>query len=137
VKIDEDAMITGVVKSDEGQIRLKVKGVRGREQEVETVIEKVYGRHHSSASLRVSSRGLDLCTLRKGGTAYAPARRRVGPEDVVHVTRSTSAAPRMACWIISALINGTPKLDEAMASSAQSAFNVKLPAMQLSSDRDK
>ena len=35
-------MITGVVKSDEGRIRLKVKGLRGREQEVEAVIDTGY-----------------------------------------------------------------------------------------------
>jgi len=32
-------MITGVVKSDEGRIRLKLKGPQGQEQEVETVID--------------------------------------------------------------------------------------------------
>jgi hypothetical protein len=32
-------MITGVVKSDEGRIRLKVKGLQGQEQEVEAVID--------------------------------------------------------------------------------------------------
>jgi clan AA aspartic protease len=35
-------MITGVVKADEGRIRLKVKGLRGREQEVEAVIDTGY-----------------------------------------------------------------------------------------------
>jgi clan AA aspartic protease len=35
-------MITGVVKSDEGRIRLKVKGLRGREQEVQAVIDTGY-----------------------------------------------------------------------------------------------
>ncbi len=35
-------MITGVVKADEGRIRLKVKGPRGREQEVEAVIDTGY-----------------------------------------------------------------------------------------------
>jgi hypothetical protein len=35
-------MITGMVKSDEGRIRLKVKGLRGREQEVEAVIDTGY-----------------------------------------------------------------------------------------------
>jgi clan AA aspartic protease len=35
-------MITGVVKSDEGRMRLKVKGLRGREQEVEAVIDTGY-----------------------------------------------------------------------------------------------
>ena len=32
-------MITGVVKSDEGRIRLTVKGSRGRQQEVEVVVD--------------------------------------------------------------------------------------------------
>jgi clan AA aspartic protease len=32
-------MITGVVKSDEGRIRLKVKGLRGGEHEVEAIID--------------------------------------------------------------------------------------------------
>jgi clan AA aspartic protease len=35
-------MITGIVKSDEGRIRLKVKGLRGREQEIEAVIDTGY-----------------------------------------------------------------------------------------------
>ena len=35
-------MITGVVKSDEARIRLKVKGLRGQEQEVEAVIDTGY-----------------------------------------------------------------------------------------------
>ena len=35
-------MITGVVNADEGRIRLKVKGPRGREQETEAVIDKGY-----------------------------------------------------------------------------------------------
>ena len=35
-------MITGVVKSDEGRIRLKVKGFRGQEQEAEAVIDTGY-----------------------------------------------------------------------------------------------
>jgi hypothetical protein len=35
-------MITGVVQSDEGRIRLKVKGLRRREQEVEAVIDTGY-----------------------------------------------------------------------------------------------
>ena len=32
-------MITGVVKSGEGRIRITVKGLRGREQEIEAVID--------------------------------------------------------------------------------------------------
>jgi clan AA aspartic protease len=35
-------MISGVVKSDEGCIRLKVKGLRGREEEVVAVIDTGY-----------------------------------------------------------------------------------------------
>lgn len=35
-------MITGIVKSDEARIRLKVKGLRGRVQEVEAVIDTGY-----------------------------------------------------------------------------------------------
>jgi predicted aspartyl protease len=35
-------MITGVVKADEGRIRLKVKGPRGREEEIEAVIDTGY-----------------------------------------------------------------------------------------------
>lgn len=35
-------MITGVVKSDKGRIRLKIKGLRGREQEVNAVIDTGY-----------------------------------------------------------------------------------------------
>jgi clan AA aspartic protease len=35
-------MITGVVQSGEGRIRLKVKGRQGREQEVEAVIDTGY-----------------------------------------------------------------------------------------------
>jgi clan AA aspartic protease len=35
-------MITGVVRSDEGRIRLKVKGVRGRAAEVDAIIDTGY-----------------------------------------------------------------------------------------------
>ena len=35
-------MITGVVKSDEARIRIKVKGFRGREREVEAIIDTGY-----------------------------------------------------------------------------------------------
>jgi predicted aspartyl protease len=35
-------MITGAVKSDEARIRVKVRGRRGREQEVEAVIDSGY-----------------------------------------------------------------------------------------------
>ena len=42
-------MITGVVKADEGRIRLKVKGPHGREQAIEAVIDTGY-----TASLTLS-----------------------------------------------------------------------------------
>ena len=35
-------MITGIVKSSEGRIRLKVRGLQGREQEVEAVVDTGY-----------------------------------------------------------------------------------------------
>src|SRR5262245_25546111 len=35
-------MITGMVKYDEGRIRIKVKGFRGREREVEAIIDTGY-----------------------------------------------------------------------------------------------
>jgi clan AA aspartic protease len=35
-------MIAGVVQSNEGRIRLKVKGLRGREEEIEAVIDTGY-----------------------------------------------------------------------------------------------
>lgn len=35
-------MITGVIRSGEGRIRLRVKGLRGREAEVEAVIDTGY-----------------------------------------------------------------------------------------------
>jgi predicted aspartyl protease len=35
-------MITGVVQSDEGRIRLRVKGPGGREQEIEAVVDTGY-----------------------------------------------------------------------------------------------
>jgi clan AA aspartic protease len=35
-------MITGIVRSDEARIRLKVRGLRGREQEIEAAIDTGY-----------------------------------------------------------------------------------------------
>jgi clan AA aspartic protease len=35
-------MITGTVQSDEGRIRLKVKGIRGRQQQVDAIIDTGY-----------------------------------------------------------------------------------------------
>jgi clan AA aspartic protease len=52
-------MITGIVQSDEGRIRLKVKGSRGREQEVEAVIDTGY-----TASLTLSPALVAALSLR-------------------------------------------------------------------------
>jgi predicted aspartyl protease len=51
-------MITGVVKSNEGRIRLKVKGLRGREQEVEAVIDTGYTASLTLPSAVVAALGL-------------------------------------------------------------------------------
>jgi clan AA aspartic protease len=51
-------MITGVVQSDEGRIRLKVKGLRGREQEVEAVIDTGYTASLTLPSAVVAALGL-------------------------------------------------------------------------------
>jgi clan AA aspartic protease len=51
-------MITGVVKSDEARIRLTVKGLRGREQEVEAVIDSGYTASLTLPSTVVASLGL-------------------------------------------------------------------------------
>src|SRR5437868_3622445 len=52
-------MITGVVKVDEVRIRLKVQGLRGREQEVEAVIDTEY-----TASLTLSPALINALGLR-------------------------------------------------------------------------
>ena len=52
-------MITGVVQSSEGRIRLVVKGLRGREQEVEAVIDTGY-----TASLTLPSAVIKALGLR-------------------------------------------------------------------------
>ena len=52
-------MITGVVQSDEGRIRLTVKGSRGREQEVEAVIDTGY-----TASLTLPPASIGMLGLR-------------------------------------------------------------------------
>ena len=64
-------MITGVVKSDEGRIRFKVKGLRGREQEVEAVIDTGYTASLTLppavvAALGLRWRSLDRFTLADG-----------------------------------------------------------------------
>jgi len=64
-------MITGVVKSDEGRIRLKVKGLRGRRQEVEAVIDTGYTASLTLppaivAALGLRWRSMDRFTLADG-----------------------------------------------------------------------
>ena len=51
-------MITGVVKSGEGRIRIKVKGLRGLEQEVEAVIDTGYTASLTLPSAIVAALGL-------------------------------------------------------------------------------
>lgn len=64
-------MITGDVKSDEGRIRLKVKGPRRREQEVEAVIDTGYTASLTLppavvAALGLRWQGVDRCVLADG-----------------------------------------------------------------------
>ncbi|HMF18711.1 MAG TPA: clan AA aspartic protease [Gemmataceae bacterium] len=64
-------MITGVVQSDEGRIRVKVKGLRGREQEVDAVIDTGYTASLTLppaivASLGLRWRSMDRFTLADG-----------------------------------------------------------------------
>jgi clan AA aspartic protease len=51
-------MITGVVKSDEGRIRIKGKGFRGREREVEAVIDTGYTGSLTLPSVLIAALGL-------------------------------------------------------------------------------
>jgi len=51
-------MITGMVKSDEGRIRIKVKGFRGREREVEAVIDTGYTGSLTLPSALIAALGL-------------------------------------------------------------------------------
>jgi clan AA aspartic protease len=64
-------MITGVVQSNEGRIRLKVKGLRGREQEVDAVIDTGYTASLTLPPVLVAALGLrwrsvDRVTLADG-----------------------------------------------------------------------
>lgn len=66
-------MITGVVKSDEARVRLKVKGRRGREQEVEAVIDSGFTGALTLppaliAALGLRWRSVDRATLADGST---------------------------------------------------------------------
>jgi predicted aspartyl protease len=51
-------MITGMVKYDEGRIRIKVRGFRGREREVEAVIDTGYTGSLTLPSVLISPLGL-------------------------------------------------------------------------------
>jgi clan AA aspartic protease len=64
-------MITGVVKADEARIRLKVKGPRGRERDIEAVIDTGYTASLTLpppliAALRLRWRSVDRGTLADG-----------------------------------------------------------------------
>ena len=66
-------MITGAVKSDEARIRLTVKGRRGREQEVEAVIDSGFTGALTLppaliATLGLRWRSVDRATLADGST---------------------------------------------------------------------
>jgi len=59
-------MITGVVESDEGRIRLKVKGARGRAHEVEAVIDTGYSECLTLPSTLVAALNLPWRSLDRG-----------------------------------------------------------------------
>ena len=66
-------MITGAVTSDEARIRLKVRGRRGRVQEVEAVIDSGYTGAFTLPSALISNLGLrwqsvERATLADGST---------------------------------------------------------------------
>ncbi len=66
-------MIIGAVKSDEARIRLKLKGQRGREQEIEAVIDSGFTGALTLppaliATLGLRWRSMDRATLADGST---------------------------------------------------------------------
>jgi clan AA aspartic protease len=66
-------MITGAIKTDEARIRVRVRGPRGREQEVEAVIDSGYTGALTLpptliANLGLRWRSVDLATLADGST---------------------------------------------------------------------
>ena len=70
-------MITGAVQSDEARIRLKVKGSRGREQEVEAVIDSGFTGALALPPALITILGLrwrsvDRATLADGSTCVFP-----------------------------------------------------------------
>ncbi len=62
-------MITGVVQADEGRIRLKVKGPRGREQEIEAVIDTGYTASLTLPRALVAALGLRWRSVDRGTLA--------------------------------------------------------------------
>ncbi|MCI0642173.1 MAG: hypothetical protein L0Y72_17510 [Gemmataceae bacterium] len=66
-------MISGAVKSDEARIRLKVRGQRGRKQEIEAVIDSGYTGALTLPPALIATLGLrwqsgDSATLADGST---------------------------------------------------------------------
>lgn len=59
-------MITGVVKSNEARIRLKVKGPRGRQQEVEAVVDTGNNASLSLPPSLIAVLGLQWHTFERG-----------------------------------------------------------------------
>jgi len=59
-------MITGVVRSREGRIRLKVRGATGQEEEIEAVIDTGYTASLSVPPSLVASLGLRWKTFGRG-----------------------------------------------------------------------
>src|SRR5438105_7392371 len=59
-------MITGVVKADEGRIRLKVKGPHGREQAIEAVIDTGYTASLTLSRASVAALGLRWRSVDRG-----------------------------------------------------------------------
>lgn len=62
-------MITGVVKADEGRIRLKIRGARGREREVAAVIDTGYTASLTLPPRLIASLGLRWRSVDRGTLA--------------------------------------------------------------------
>ena len=62
-------MITGVVKADEGRIRLKVNGPRGRQREIEAVIDTGYTASLTLPPALVAALGLRWRSVDRGTLA--------------------------------------------------------------------
>ncbi len=56
-------MITGVVNSSEGRIRIIVKGIQGREQEVEAIVDTGYTASLTLPSALITALGLRWQTM--------------------------------------------------------------------------